>query len=84
MELRPGVWAGTGTRYAWRSGIRQSARGETASASPFLLARRGVHCGMAGIGEHVLAQERGKREWYSHYDIELARVERSYLDPPAA
>jgi heme-degrading monooxygenase HmoA len=29
-------------------------------------------------GEHVLAQERGKREWYAHYDIRIARVERSY------
>jgi heme-degrading monooxygenase HmoA len=32
-------------------------------------------------GEHVLAQERGKREWYVHYDIRVARVERSYSGP---
>ncbi len=31
--------------------------------------------------EHVLAQERGKREWYTHYDIRIARVERSYSGP---
>lgn len=32
--------------------------------------------------EHVLAQERGKREWYLHYDLNVARVERSYSGPP--
>jgi heme-degrading monooxygenase HmoA len=32
-------------------------------------------------GEHVLAQERGKREWYAQYDIRVARVERSYSGP---
>jgi heme-degrading monooxygenase HmoA len=32
-------------------------------------------------GEHVLAQERGKREWSVHYDIRVARVERSYWGP---
>jgi heme-degrading monooxygenase HmoA len=31
--------------------------------------------------EHVLAQERGKREWYANYDIRVARVERSYSGP---
>ncbi len=31
--------------------------------------------------EHVLAQERGKREWYAHYEIRVARVERSYSGP---
>ncbi len=34
-------------------------------------------------GEHVLAQERGKQEWYAHYDIRIARVERSYSGPRA-
>jgi heme-degrading monooxygenase HmoA len=34
-------------------------------------------------GEHVLAQERGKREWYSHYDLRIARVEHSYSGPRA-
>lgn len=33
-------------------------------------------------GEHVLVQERGKREWYLHYDLHVARVERSYSGPP--
>lgn len=32
-------------------------------------------------GEHVLAQERGRREWYLHYDIRIARVDRSYSGP---
>jgi len=32
-------------------------------------------------GEHVLAQERGKREWYAHYEIRVAKVERSYSGP---
>jgi heme-degrading monooxygenase HmoA len=32
-------------------------------------------------GEHVLAQERGKREWYANYDIRVAKVERSYSGP---
>jgi heme-degrading monooxygenase HmoA len=31
--------------------------------------------------EHVLAQERGKREWYQHYELRIARVERSYSGP---
>jgi heme-degrading monooxygenase HmoA len=33
-------------------------------------------------GEHVLAQERGKREWYVHYDIRIAKIERAYSGPP--
>jgi heme-degrading monooxygenase HmoA len=32
-------------------------------------------------GEHVLAQERGKREWYQHYELRVARVERQYSGP---
>jgi heme-degrading monooxygenase HmoA len=32
-------------------------------------------------GEHVVAQERGKREWYAHYELRIARVERSYSGP---
>jgi len=32
--------------------------------------------------EHVLAQERGKRDWYAHYDIRIAKVERAYSGPP--
>ena len=31
--------------------------------------------------EHVLAQERGKREWYQHYELRIARVERCYAGP---
>jgi heme-degrading monooxygenase HmoA len=31
--------------------------------------------------EHVLAQERGKGEWYEHYEIRVAKVERSYSGP---
>ena len=34
--------------------------------------------------EHVLAQERGCREWYAHYEIRVARVERAYMGPGAA
>lgn len=34
--------------------------------------------------EHVIAQERGKREWYLHYDIRIAKVERAYSGPPAS
>jgi heme-degrading monooxygenase HmoA len=32
-------------------------------------------------GEHVLTQERGKREWYVHYNIRIARVDRCYSGP---
>lgn len=28
--------------------------------------------------EHRVAQERGKREWYQHYEIRVAKVERAY------
>lgn len=31
--------------------------------------------------EHVIAQERGCREWYQHYEIRVARVERAYSGP---
>jgi heme-degrading monooxygenase HmoA len=34
--------------------------------------------------EHVLVQERGRREWYEHYELRVARVERSYAGPAAA
>lgn len=27
--------------------------------------------------EHVMAQERGKRDWYAHYELRVARVERA-------
>lgn len=33
--------------------------------------------------EHVLAQERGKREWYKYYELRVARVERSWTGVPS-
>ena len=33
--------------------------------------------------EHLLAQERGCREWYTHYELRVARVERAYQGPGA-
>jgi len=33
--------------------------------------------------EHLLAQERGRREWYRHYELRVARVERAYNGPTA-
>jgi heme-degrading monooxygenase HmoA len=37
--------------------------------------------GWRKYGEHRLAQERGKLEWYSHYELRIARVERAYSGP---
>jgi heme-degrading monooxygenase HmoA len=31
--------------------------------------------------EHLVAQERGRSEWYEAYDLHVARVERSYSGP---
>jgi heme-degrading monooxygenase HmoA len=31
--------------------------------------------------EHALAQQRGKQEWYFHYELRIARVERGYSGP---
>ncbi len=31
--------------------------------------------------EHRAAQARGKREWYTHYEIRIAKVERAYSGP---
>jgi heme-degrading monooxygenase HmoA len=28
--------------------------------------------------EHTLARERGRTQWYSHYELRVARVERAY------
>jgi heme-degrading monooxygenase HmoA len=28
--------------------------------------------------DHLLAQQRGKRDWYQHYQVRVARVERAY------
>jgi heme-degrading monooxygenase HmoA len=33
--------------------------------------------------EHVIAQEQGCREWYQHYELRVARVERAYAGPEA-
>ena len=32
--------------------------------------------------EHRLAQQRGIREWYRHYEVRVARVERAYGRQP--
>ena len=34
-------------------------------------------------GEHLRAQERGKREWYSHFELRVARVEDAWAGPSA-
>jgi len=31
--------------------------------------------------EHLAAQEMGKRTWYEHYEIRVAKVERAYAKP---
>ena len=31
--------------------------------------------------EHVAAQQMGKRVWYEHYELRIARVERAYAKP---
>jgi len=33
--------------------------------------------------EHLPVQERGKREWYEHYELRIARVERTSSSPPS-
>jgi heme-degrading monooxygenase HmoA len=33
--------------------------------------------------EHRVAQETGKRVWYDHYELRIARVERAYAKPAA-
>lgn len=33
--------------------------------------------------EHMVAQEMGRREWYEHYEIRVAKVERAYGKPAA-
>ena len=32
--------------------------------------------------EHTLARERGRRDWYAHYELRVAKVERAYAGPP--
>ena len=31
--------------------------------------------------DHQLAQERGKQQWYRHYELRVAKVERAYRGP---
>ena len=31
--------------------------------------------------EHLAAQEMGKRTWYAHYELRIAKVERAYSKP---
>ena len=32
--------------------------------------------------EHALAREQGRRQWYEHYELRVAKVERAYGGPP--
>jgi heme-degrading monooxygenase HmoA len=32
--------------------------------------------------EHTLAREQGRRAWYAHYELRVAKVERAYGGPP--
>jgi len=31
--------------------------------------------------DHLAAQSRGKRQWYEHYELRVAKVERAYSGP---
>ena len=31
--------------------------------------------------EHLAAQEKGKRKWYEHYELRVAKVKRAYAKP---
>ncbi len=31
--------------------------------------------------QHLAAQDKGKADWYSHYEVRVAKVERSYSGP---
>ena len=31
--------------------------------------------------QHAATRERGKREWYEHFEVRVARVERAYAGP---
>ena len=33
--------------------------------------------------EHAVARERGRRDWYEHFELRVARVERAYGGPHA-
>lgn len=32
-------------------------------------------------GEHTAARERGRKEWYEHFELRVAKVERAYSGP---
>lgn len=32
--------------------------------------------------EHAVARQRGREEWYGHFELRVARVERAYGGPP--
>jgi heme-degrading monooxygenase HmoA len=34
--------------------------------------------------EHAATRERGKREWYEHFEVRVAKVERAYNGPRSA
>jgi len=34
--------------------------------------------------EHRIAQETGRRRWYEHYEVRIAKVERAYSSPGTA
>ncbi|MGI9462440.1 MAG: antibiotic biosynthesis monooxygenase family protein [Aestuariivirgaceae bacterium] len=34
--------------------------------------------------EHRIAQEFGKSDWYQHYELRIAKVERAYDGPPTS
>jgi heme-degrading monooxygenase HmoA len=34
--------------------------------------------------EHARVRERGRREWYEHFEVRVARVERAYSGPAGA
>ena len=33
--------------------------------------------------EHLAAQEKGKQNWYEHYELRVAKVKRAYAKPSA-
>lgn len=32
--------------------------------------------------EHVATREHGRRRWYEHYEVRVAKIERAYAGPP--
>src|SRR6218665_2853499 len=39
--------------------------------------------GWRANAEHRIAQATGRRDWYTHYETRIAKVERAYGKPPA-